>query len=293
MSKGTLYLVATPIGNLDDITVRAVEILRTVDLIACEDTRTSRVLLRRWDIATRVLSLHRFSESRRIRTILDRLHQGQNVALISDAGTPAISDPGARVVRAALEAGFPVSPIPGASAITAALSASGMDGSSFVYLGFVPKKLGLRTKFFEQLLTEPRTAVFLETPLRIKTTLKLAADILGTRRLVLLREMTKVHEETLTGSARTILEDLEKKPSVKGEITLVLEGAAPSGPEIDLEDAVRTLIAEGFSGKRLADEAHRRFGVKKGKAYSIFLRTMGLAGGKSSASKPLRKLDLA
>jgi 16S rRNA (cytidine1402-2'-O)-methyltransferase len=284
MSKGTLYLVATPIGNLEDVTLRAVEILRSVDLIACEDTRTSRVLLRRHGIGTPVLSLHRFSESRRIRTILERLHEGQNVALISDAGTPAISDPGARVVRAALDAGFSVSPIPGPSAITAALSASGMEGSSFVYLGFVPKKPGPRKAFLENLLAESRTAVFLETPLRVKTTLKLAAQILGARRLVLMRELTKIHEEILTGPAQTILEELDKRPSVKGEIILVFEGAAPSKPDIDLTEMVRTLMAEGLSGKRLADEAHRRFGVKKNEAYSTFLSLRGLQSGKASCS---------
>ena len=283
MKKGVLYVVSTPIGNLEDITMRAVRVLRDVDLIACEDTRRSRILLRRLGISNRMISLHRFSESRKIRAILDRLESGLEVALISDAGAPAVSDPGSRLIEAALKAGFHVSPVPGPSSITAALSASGMEGSTFVFAGFVPRKKDARRRFFEGLVTEDRTTVIFETPMRVKTSLAIASEVLGPRNLVLLRELTKIHEEIISGTAETILDDLEKRPSVKGEIVIVVEGCGKSRPEIDLTEAVTTLMAEGLSGKRLADEAHKRFHVKKGDAYERFLQMKD--GGRYSDSR--------
>jgi len=283
LKKGVLYVVSTPIGNLEDITMRAVKVLRDVDLIACEDTRRSRILLRRLGISNRMISLHRFSESRKTRAILDRLESGVEIALISDAGAPAVSDPGSRLIGAALKAGFHVSPVPGPSSITAALSASGMDGSTFVFAGFVPRKKDARRRFFEGLVTEDRTTVIFETPMRVKTSLAIASEVLGPRNLVLLRELTKIHEEIISGTAETILDDLEKRPSVKGEIVIVVEGCGRSRPEIDLTEAVKTLMAEGLSGKRLADEAHKRFHVKKGDAYERFLRIRD--GGRYSDSR--------
>jgi 16S rRNA (cytidine1402-2'-O)-methyltransferase len=271
MKNGVLYVVSTPIGNLEDITVRAVDVLRKVDLIACEDTRKSRILLERWEISTRVMSLHRFSESRKTQVILERLEQGENVAIISDAGTPAISDPGNRLVRAALESGFVVSAIPGASSITSALSVSGMDCSSFVYLGFAPRTDQQRRVFFEEIERERRTSLFFETPKRIRATLQIARDILGERRLVLCRELTKLHEEIVPGTAASILTRLEARTSVKGEIVLVVEGGTSSVPHIDVSEAVKLLMAEGLSGKRLTAEAHSRFGLRQSDAYEAFL----------------------
>ena len=268
---GVLFVVSTPIGNLGDITVRAIDILRSVDLIACEDTRRSRVLLQRWDITSELMSLHRFSEKRKSQTILDRLKRGGKIALISDAGTPAVSDPGHRLVRIALEAGIRVSPIPGPSSITAALSASGIDCSSFVYLGFVPRKNDARRSFFHSLLVEDRTSIFFETPRRICVTLRIATQVLGAKPMVLFRELTKVHEEILFGSAGDILKILESRDTIKGEIIVVVEGGIEKTPAIDSDKAVKNLLKEGFSGKRLADEACKRFGVKKGEAYAKFL----------------------
>jgi 16S rRNA (cytidine1402-2'-O)-methyltransferase len=271
MKDSVLYVVSTPIGNLEDITFRAVDVLRKVDLIACEDTRKSRILLERWDISTKLMSLHRFSESRKTQVILDRLELGENVAIISDAGTPAISDPGSRLVRAALDAGFVVSPIPGASSITSALSVSGMDCSSFVYLGFAPRTDQQRRVFFDEIGREQRTSLFFETPKRIQATLQIAEEILGERRIVLCRELTKLHEEIIAGTAASILARLEARTSVKGEIVVVVEGGASSGPHIDVSEAVKLLIAEGLSGKRLAAEAYRRFGLRQSDAYEAFL----------------------
>jgi 16S rRNA (cytidine1402-2'-O)-methyltransferase len=271
MTQGKLYLVATPIGNLDDITVRAIDVLKKVNLIACEDTRKSRILLQRWDISRPLMSLHRFSESRRIKTIAERLERGEHVALVSDAGTPAISDPGSRLVKAVIEAGFVVTPIPGASSITAALSVSGMDCSSFTYLGFVPRKSDQRRIFFEDLLAETRTTIFFETARRISATLTVAAEILASRRMVMLRELTKLHEDIISGTADVLLKALERKRALRGEMTVALEGAPGREEGEDPDAAVRHLMSEGFSGKRLAEEAHRRFGIGKTAAYRRYL----------------------
>ncbi len=271
MTQGKLYVVATPIGNLDDITVRAIDVLKKANLIACEDTRKSRILLQRWDISAPLMSLHRFSERRRIKTIEERLERGEHVALISDAGTPAISDPGSRLIKAAYEAGFVVTPIPGASSITAALSVSGMDCSSFTYLGFVPRKTDQRRIFFEDLRTETRTTIFFETARRISATLTVAAEILASRRMVMLRELTKLHEDIISGTADILLKALESKGALRGEMTVAVEGAPRREKEEDPDAAVKHLMSEGFSGKRLAEEAHRRFGIHKTAAYRRYL----------------------
>lgn len=268
---GVLSVVATPIGNLRDITIRAVEVLKEADLIVCEDTRTSRTLLRRYGITGELMSLHRFSETRKTGAVLDRLARGSKVALISDAGVPAISDPGHRLVRATRDAGFQVIPVPGASSITAALSVSGMDCSAFVYLGFAPKKASQRAAFFEEILREDRPCVFFDTPTRIEATLEAATAVLGSRSLLLCRELTKRHEEIIEGSAAEISAELRSRDAVKGEIVVVVEGTKKAGPEIDLETAVRTLIEEGLTGKPLADEARSRFGLSKRDAYDKFL----------------------
>jgi 16S rRNA (cytidine1402-2'-O)-methyltransferase len=275
MGKGVLYVVSTPIGNLEDMTARGVKTLKAVSVIACEDTRQSRILMQRWNISTKLMSLHRFSESRKTRAILERLDRGEDVAIVTDAGTPAISDPGHRIVRAALDAGIRVIPIPGPSSITAALSASGMDCSTFAYLGFVPRKENQRKLFFEKILKAASTSIFFETPRRILESLRIAAEVLGSRRMILFRELTKLHEEVLSGPAGDLLEIISARDAVKGEIVIVVEGETAAPVEIDLDEVVKTLIKEGFSGKRLADEAHKRFGVKKSAAYEKFLSLKG------------------
>jgi 16S rRNA (cytidine1402-2'-O)-methyltransferase len=271
MSSGTLFVMATPIGNLEDITMRGVEILRTVDAIACEDTRKSRILLRKWGSTVRLISLHKFSETRKTEMILDRLAQGQRLALISDAGTPAISDPGSRLVRAAMDKGFKIVPLPGPSSVIAALSVSGMDCSTFTFLGFCPRTNEQRRSFFLNLSKEGRTCVFFETPHRITETLAIAAETLAERRIALMRELTKLHEEILTGTAQEILDIFRQRESVKGEIVVVVECGRPSKNSVNLEEIVRSLVEEGFTGKKLADEARRRFNVKKSEAYEKFL----------------------
>jgi 16S rRNA (cytidine1402-2'-O)-methyltransferase len=258
------------------MTARAVQVLHNVHLIACEDTRTSRVLLDHYRVTSATMSLHKFSEARRTATILERLARGEDVALISDAGTPAVSDPGARVVKAALEQGYRVVPIPGPSSIIAALSVSGMDCSSFVYLAFLPRKDAERRGFFQALREEARTSLFFETPRRIVPTLEMAVEILGERRMVLMRELTKLHEEILPGTPPTILASLKARPSIKGEIVVVVEGASPAESAVDLEEVVKSLMQEGLSGKRLALEAHKRHGISKNAAYQKFLEIKDL-----------------
>ncbi len=271
MTKGKLYVVATPIGNLEDITFRAVDVLRKVNLIACEDTRKSRVLLQRWNISSPLVSLHRFSEVRRTKAIIERLERGDHVALISDAGTPAISDPGAKLIKVATEAGFVVTPIPGASSVTTALSVSGMDCSSFTYLGFVPRKTDQKRIFFEDLRTETRTTIFFETARRIEAALTTAAEILPSRRMVMSRELTKLHEDIISGTADVLLKALQSKGALRGEMTVAVEGAQRGEDSEDPDAAVKHLMSEGFSGKRLAEEAQRRFGINKTAAYRRYL----------------------
>ncbi len=271
MSSGTLFVVATPIGNLDDITIRAVETLRNADLIACEDTRKTRTLLKRLNIRTRMMSLHRFTERKKTGAILERLERGLDVALVSDAGTPGISDPGHRLVKAARAAGFSVVPIPGPSSVTAALSVSGLECSSFVFMGFAPKKQERRRAFLEEIADQARPTVFFETPHRIESTLGAAQATLGRRNLVLMRELTKIHEEVITGDATAILDQLARRSATKGEIVIIVEPASPPGDETDIEAVVQALMDEGLTGSRLAEEARDKFGVKKRDAYNAFL----------------------
>jgi 16S rRNA (cytidine1402-2'-O)-methyltransferase len=271
VNNGVLYMVATPIGNLSDMGARAVEVLRSVQLIACEDTRKSRILLQRWNIPTKVTSLHRFSESKKAQTILDCLDRGDAVAIISDAGTPAISDPGHRIVRLAMEAGFRVVPIPGPSSIITALCASGMDCSTFLYAGFLPRKDTERRAVFEEIAAEERTSVFFESPKRLLQSLKIASELLGSRRMVLMRELTKLHEEILPGTAASLFDTLSQREALLGEIVLVVEGRQPTGHDMDVGTAVQALMQEGFAGKRLAEEALKRFSIKKRDAYQTYL----------------------
>ncbi|MDQ1238249.1 MAG: rRNA (cytidine1402-2-O)-methyltransferase [Thermodesulfobacteriota bacterium] len=271
-ATGILFVVATPIGNLDDITARAVNTLREVDFVACEDTRRSRILFEKLHIKTKVLSLHRFSERERSQLVIRRLLKGESGAVICDAGTPTISDPGALLVTEAYQAGIKVSPLPGPSSIMAALSISGFDCSSFVFRGFIPKKTREREDFFAGIVAYEMPCVVFETPKRIIHSLTIAQKILGDRTMILVRELTKMHEEVLRGSPGQILERLSERPTVKGEICLVIDGGLQKAVTMDVGVAVSTLMKEGFKGKTLAEEAHKRYGLKKGHAYSTFLQ---------------------
>jgi len=226
---GTLYLVATPIGNLDDITLRAVHVLESAPLIAAEDTRHTLKLLTHFGLRRPLISLHAHNEARQLETILNRLEQ-HDVALVSDAGTPALSDPGVRLVSAAVAAGYPVVPVPGPSAVLAALVSSGLPTNQFTFLGFLPRKRGELERVIKDAGEAKRTFVFFESPHRVQKTLAIMASALGPRSLVVAREITKVHEEFLRGTPATLLEHFAKSPP-RGELTVVVAGSDWRAPD--------------------------------------------------------------
>lgn len=266
--SGTLYVVATPIGNLEDISFRAVRILREADRIACEDTRQTRKLLERYSIATPLISYHEHNEAARAEELIRELESGKNIALVSDAGTPLISDPGYRLVASARQLGIPVSPIPGPGAFLAALSASGLPTDSFVFLGFLPPKKSQRRKLLEQWKTVPATLVLYEAPHRAVESLEDISEILGPREIVLAREVTKIHEEFLHGPAAEILKSLSDRPALKGEITLLVAKAADFAQDDEpLEDAVAGLIEAGMPRMEALKTVARRRGLSKREVY--------------------------
>lgn len=217
-----LYVVSTPIGNLEDITLRALRVLKEVDFVCAEDTRTSGFLLKHFQIGTPLTSFHAHSTDEKRAAIIRRLKGGESAALISDAGTPGISDPGWVLIRDCLDAGIKVEPIPGASALLAALVGSGLPMDKFLYLGFLPLKKGRQT-LFKKLAEEERTVVFYESPMRVVRTLEqLCEYVPATTQVVVARELTKMHEEFLRGDLKTVLEDLKRRPSIKGEIVVLL-----------------------------------------------------------------------
>ena len=222
-TKGTLYIVSTPIGNREDITLRALRILKEVDLIAAEDTRHTGLLLKHFGIQTPLTSYFEGNESRKKEFILSKLTQGEQVALVSDAGTPGISDPGFRLIQTAVEHQIAIVPIPGASAVIAALSVSGLPTDAFVFRGFLPHKTKKRRDLLETLVDVMETLIFYESPHRISETLKDIYEVLGDRKIALTRELTKIYEEVLRGKVSEIqLQIGERK--LKGEITLVISG---------------------------------------------------------------------
>jgi len=276
---GILYVVATPIGNLEDITYRAVRVLREVGVIYCEDTRQTRKLLDHFGLSTPLMSCHEHNEKARAAQLTSMLEQGRAVALVSDAGTPLISDPGYRMVQAALAAGHRVVPIPGPAAFLAALSASGLPADSFSFRGFVPARSGERRRMIESLRDSPETVVFYEAPHRIAECMADIAALLGSGRpVVVAREITKVHEEFLRGGAAQVLAELNSRPAVRGEITLLIGRARP-GPEVvspgELKAEVGSLEASGLSRKDAIKEVARRRRLGRREIYAL------IAGGGS------------
>jgi 16S rRNA (cytidine1402-2'-O)-methyltransferase len=269
--SGTLYIVATPIGNLEDITFRAVRVLREADLIACEDTRQTRKLLDHYGISKPAVSYHEHNEQARSDQLLAELQQGKNVAIVSDAGTPLIADPGYRLVHKARAEGVAVVPIPGPSAVIAALCASGLPTDSFAFLGFLPAKSGQRRKTLEQARSLGMTLVFYETPHRIVEALDDMAAVLGDTPVVLGRELTKLHEEFLSGSAAELRQRLLQRDSVKGEFTVVIaKWEEPVDESIPVEQEVESLIANGVPRMDAMKQVARRRGLSKRDVYRSF-----------------------
>ena len=229
--KGVLYIVATPIGNLEDITYRAVRILREADVVACEDTRHTRKLLDHYGISAETVSYHEHNERERAEELVRELERGKNVAQVSDAGMPGISDPGYRLVKLAIEHGITVVPVPGASALVAALAAAGLPTDEFEFLGFLPAKSGQRRTMLESLRSTSRTTIVYEAPHRIRETMEEIVELLGAERpVVIARELTKVHEEFVRGSAAEVLAEAQRR-ELKGEITLLI-GKSEGGPTV-------------------------------------------------------------
>ncbi|HKL48797.1 MAG TPA: 16S rRNA (cytidine(1402)-2'-O)-methyltransferase, partial [Desulfuromonadales bacterium] len=229
--SGTLYVVATPIGNLEDITMRAVRVLGEVDLVACEDTRHSGKLLSHFGISASLIAYHEHNEAARSSQLVEALEEGRSVALISDAGTPGISDPGYRLIRACRQAGVSVQAVPGVSAVVAALSVSGLSVVRFAFEGFLPAKRNARCSYLERVSGDERTLVFYEAPHRLVAMLEDIIGIMGAEReVVVARELTKLHEETVTGAAAEVLEQFSSRPRVRGELVVMVAPARPKGP---------------------------------------------------------------
>lgn len=265
--SGTLYVVATPIGNLEDITLRALRILREADLIACEDTRQTRKLLDRHGIAKPLVSYHEHNELARAAELLAELQAGRNIALVSDAGTPLIADPGYRLVAQARSAGIAVTPIPGPSAIISALSASGLPTDSFYFGGFLPAKKSQRRKTLEELKDYAATLIFYEAPHRIVEALDDIAGVLGSRKVTLARELTKIHEEFLAGTAPGLRDELAQRP-LKGEFTVMIAKAdAPAENLPPIETAFQQLIEAGVPRMEAMKTLARERGLSKRKIY--------------------------
>lgn len=259
---GTLYLVATPIGNLEDISPRAIRILRETRLIAAEDTRHTGILLKHFDISTPLTSYFEHNKLTKLDSILAKLHEG-DVALVSDAGTPAINDPGYELVKAALASGFDVRPIPGPSAPLAALAVSGLPTDSFLYLGYLPHKASERRKALEAVASYPYTLIFLETPHRIVEALDDILSILGDRRICVAREMTKLFEEYWRGSGKEAVKYFKSQPA-RGEFTLVVEGKKTVDGGRWAEEKLLTAIRKELKSKKSAKEISTELAEKSG-----------------------------
>ncbi len=267
---GTLYLIATPIGNLEDITLRALRILRDeVATVACEDTRQTQKLLHHFEIRKPTLACHEHNEHARAKEIVEILQRGDSVALVSDAGTPLISDPGYRVVTAVIEAGLNVVPLPGASAALAALAASGLPTNEFRFVGFLPPKQTARRKVLAALADEQATLIVYESPHRILESLQDIEAEMGDRPMALARELTKLHEEFLRGSAAQIHAILSARDSVKGEITLVIGQAAAEVSNADPLEEVASLEAQGMPRMDAIKTAAKRLGLPKREVYRL------------------------
>ncbi|MEN8246391.1 MAG: 16S rRNA (cytidine(1402)-2'-O)-methyltransferase [Thermodesulfobacteriota bacterium] len=272
---GVLYVVGTPIGNLEDITLRALRTLGEVDLIAAEDTRNTRRLLTRHGINRPLISLHEHNEDRRTAELISKLGNGTAIALVSDAGTPTVSDPGYRLVKDAVAAGIRVVPIPGPSAAVAALSVSGLPTDAFLFLGFPPRKRTKRLKFLGQVAEETKTLIFYESPRRMADLLADLQDVMGERRAVLSREMTKTYEEFMRGTLNKIAAEVEKRKELKGECTLLVEGVnrhEEVSPEKLHEIVVRELAREDMGASALSRRLAGQYNISKNKVYAEILR---------------------
>lgn len=274
--SGKLYLVATPIGNLEDITLRALKVLKEVDIIAAEDTRHTLGLLNHFEISKPLISYYKQNESTRSAELVEKLKAGKNIAIVSDAGTPGISDPGEEIVKCAIQNNIKVIPIPGCVAFVNALIASGMNTREFCFIGFLSAVKKDRKDKLEDIKYETRTLIFYEAPHKLKTTLEDMLEIFGDRKVVLARELTKIHEEFLRGNLSEILEDIE---NIKGEFVVILEGSKESKKDIEKKELNAMTLDEqydfyenqGMSKKDIIKQISKDRAVSKNEIYQYFL----------------------
>ena len=270
---GSLYLVPTPIGNLQDRTFRAIQTLKEVDVIASEDTRNTGLLLKHFEIDTKQTSFHEHNAHDKIPVLLDWLKSGQSIAQVSDAGLPSISDPGHDLVRAAIEENIPVISLPGASAGITALIASGLAPQPHIFYGFLPRKAGQQKEFFQEKRAYPETQIFYESPYRVADTLENMLSVYGDRQATIVRELTKLFEEYQRGSISELLAYLEENP-LKGECMIIVAGAGeedrPSAEEVDLKAEVEKEIAGGRKPNQAIKEVAKRYQLKKQEVYDIY-----------------------
>jgi len=275
-ASGTLYLVAVPIGNPDDLTIRARLVLGSVAVVAAEDTRHFATLARHHGIGTRAVSYHDHNEEPRTRELLGRLQDGDDVALVSDAGTPLVSDPGYRLVRAAIDAGIEVTSLPGASAVTTALAASGLPPHPFRFIGFLPRGAAGRRATFETLRAEQATMIAFEAPHRLIAAMRDAAAALGERPVCLARNLTKPHERYQRGTLVEVIAQLEAEGEVRGECTLLIGGATGRvAAGADAEADARLLLGGGAPARAVQELLVARHGLPKRDAYALVLRLQG------------------
>jgi 16S rRNA (cytidine1402-2'-O)-methyltransferase len=271
MTPGTLYLVATPIGNLADITHRALQVLSDVDLIACEDTRHTHKLLNHYGLSTKTISYHEHNEQQRATELIERLKQGTNIAVVSDAGTPSISDPGYRLVRAAIENEISVVPVPGPSALITALIAAGLPTDEFFFAGFLPPRATARRARLNELQSVPGTLIFYEAPHRLAATLKDAYEILGEREAVVARELTKLHEEIRRGRLSQLTADYaDEEKDIRGEIVVLIDRTVIGGrvaEVVSIGALVDQFETEGLDHRAALKKAARELGLSRAEAY--------------------------
>ena len=280
MKRGTLYVVATPIGNLGDVTLRALETLKDVDLIAAEDTRRTRKLLSHHGIRTKLLSFHEYSPPGRLVQLMVRLRGGESIALVTNAGTPNVSDPGARLVRAAFEESISVTPVPGASAVATGLAVCGMPANQFVFLGFLPRRKKDRLAVLANVCAMPCPLVVYEGPHRLKTMVADLRAVLGDREVTLCRELTKAHEEVKLTRLATLVQ-MYRDETPRGEFTLVIAGAEEMKKSDDsesIDEALGVLLCDGLTVREAAAKVANKFDVSRRVVYSraLKLRDEGL-----------------
>ena len=274
--SGKLYLVATPIGNLEDITLRALKILKEVDLIAAEDTRHTLGLLNHFEISKPLISYYKQNEKVKSEILIEKLNAGQNIAVVSDAGTPGISDPGEEIVKVAIENNIEIVPIPGACAFVNALIASGMSSKEFEFIGFLSANKKERKDKLEEVKFETKTLIFYEAPHKLKTTLESMLEVIGDRKIVLARELTKIHEEFIRGNISTILEQIV---DIKGEFVIIVEGNSISKKDIELdnlnekslEDHYKFYENQGLDKKEIIKKIAKDRNVNKNEIYKKFI----------------------